>query len=86
MASSEEQVALPYKEKQHGMFTYHLLKKLQESKGEISYGELFDYLERNVSIESLRINYKEQDPKLSISDTVHDSWTEWSFVEVLEEE
>ncbi len=43
-ASSGNQSSLPYKEKQHGFFTYYLLKKLQESKGDISYNELSKYL------------------------------------------
>lgn len=80
-ASSDEQSALPYTDEQHGMFTYFLLKKLQDSKGRANYVELADYVEKNVSIESLRINQKEQDPKLLASPDLGTSWQTWGFVQ-----
>lgn len=76
-ASSNEQSALPYREKQHGMFTYFLLKKIQDSGGDVTYSELGDYVSRNVSIESLRINQQEQDPGIRISMEVEGVWREW---------
>ncbi len=79
-ASSEEQSALPYKAEQHGMFTYFLLKKLQESRGNATYGELAEYITKNVSIESLRINQKEQDPKVNVSLDVQDNWENWKMI------
>jgi hypothetical protein len=78
-ASSGEQSALPYNEKQHGMFTYFLLKKLQDSGGNVSYPELGDYISKNVSIESLRINNKEQDPVINISPVVESTWKNWKI-------
>ena len=39
-ATSADQTAMSYKEKHHGMFTYFLLKKLQESNGVCTYKEL----------------------------------------------
>jgi hypothetical protein len=76
-ASSGEQSALPYNDKQHGMFTYFLLKKLQESGGTVTYSELRDYVSKNVAIESLRTNAKEQDPALNISSEIENSWQSW---------
>lgn len=78
-ASSGEQSALPYKEEQHGMFTYFLIKKLKDTRGNVTYGELSDFISKNVSIESLRINQKEQDPKINVSPEVEDSWRNWDF-------
>ncbi len=78
-ASSGEQSSLPYDDQQHGMFTYFLLKKLQQSKGNITYGELADYISDNVSIESLRINNKEQDPAVKVSIAVQDDWEKWTL-------
>jgi uncharacterized caspase-like protein len=78
-ASSGEQSSLPYNDKQHGMFTYFLLKKLQETKGNISYGKLADFVKSNVSLESLRINNKEQDPTVKISIDVQDKWENWTI-------
>ncbi|MFC2137118.1 caspase family protein [Bacteroidota bacterium] len=78
-SSSGTQSSLPYHEKKHGIFTYFLLKKLKETKGYINYGELSDYLNKKVSIESLRINFKEQDPKVNISSDVKDNWEKHTF-------
>ncbi|MBU2652190.1 MAG: S46 family peptidase [Bacteroidetes bacterium] len=76
-ASSGDQSALPYDEMNHGMFTYFLLKKLKETKGEVTYKELADYLQYNVSLESLRINNKEQDPQINISVDINTIWENW---------
>jgi hypothetical protein len=76
-ASSGEQSALAFKDKQHGIFTYYLLKKMQETKGNITYGELSKYLIDKVSLESLKINQKEQDPQVNVSIDVKDIWNSW---------
>ena len=78
-ASSGEQSALPYDNEKHGMFTYFLLKKLQDTKGNITYDELSKYLESKVSVESLRINGKEQDPEVNVSLDVEDVWKLWKI-------
>ncbi|HPR58267.1 MAG TPA: caspase family protein [Bacteroidales bacterium] len=78
-ASTGEQSAMPYAEKQHGMFTYFLLKKLQENGGATTYGQLADYLTTNVAIESLRVNIKEQDPSVKLSINVGDEWKNWKI-------
>lgn len=77
-ASTGEQSSLPYNAEQHGIFTYYLLKKLQETKGNISYGQLADYVKKQVSLESLRINNKEQDPAVQVSISVNDTWENWT--------
>lgn len=78
-ATSADQTALPYKEKQHGMFTYFLLKKLQDSKGNCSYSEMYEYLNKNVGDNSLRVNRKEQNPEVNTSAQVQDKWRTWMF-------
>jgi len=78
-ASSAEQSSLPYHDEGHGMFTYFLLKKFQESKGNVTLGELSEYLNQNVPIKSLRINQKEQDPKVNTSQKVINDWRNWKF-------
>lgn len=78
-ATSADQTALPYRDKKHGMFTYFLLKKLQESKGECNYLELFDYLNKNIGESSLRVNRKDQTPEVNTSLQMQDSWEEWRF-------
>lgn len=43
-AAQGDETAYPYKEEGHGLFTYYLLKKLQETKGDVTLGELGDSL------------------------------------------
>ena len=78
-ATESDQRALPYPEKQHGMFTYFLLKKLQETNGNISYEELSNYLRKNVSLYSLRINNAEQDPIVKFSAKLNKEWGSFNF-------
>ncbi|MGD9993474.1 MAG: caspase domain-containing protein [Salinivirgaceae bacterium] len=47
-ASSSNQSALPLEEKSHGIFSYYLLKKLNETNGDISLKELSDYVIKEV--------------------------------------
>ena len=78
-ASSGDQSSLPYKEKGHGIFTYFLLKKLQETSGDLSYRELSDYIKENVSLQSVVINSKEQDPQTNVSPSAASEWGGWSM-------
>jgi hypothetical protein len=80
-ATSEEQSALPFRDKKHGMFTYQLLKNIQDKKGNISYNDLFNTTIEKVSIESLRINQKSQDPKILFSETISEQWGNWKIGE-----
>jgi len=79
-ASSGEQSALPYHKEKHGMFTYYLLDKLQTG-GNVSYGELEEYLKRKIGLESLRVNGKPQDPEVNVSYKVADKWKNWKMGE-----
>lgn len=47
-AAQGDETAYPYKEEEHGLFTYYLLKKLQETKGNVTLGELSDYIKTQV--------------------------------------
>lgn len=78
-ATSADQTALQYAEKNHGMFTYFLLKKLQETQGQCTYSELFNYLSKNVGENSLRVNRKDQTPEVNTSPQVQESWGNWRF-------
>jgi uncharacterized caspase-like protein len=61
-AAQGDETAYAYQDKSHGMFTYFLLKKLQETKGNVSYGELSDFINEKVSRLSLVENSKSQTP------------------------
>lgn len=78
-ASQNEQTALSYREKGHGMFTYFLLKKLKETEGKCTYADLSEYLSQIVGIKSLLINNVEQTPQTSISEVIKNEWEGWKF-------
>jgi uncharacterized caspase-like protein len=78
-ASSGEQSSLPYKEKQHGLFTYFLLKKLKETQGDINFKDLADYLTFEIPVRSVMINNKEQNPQTRVSYELGDSWQSWTI-------
>lgn len=77
-AADGYQTAHPFKEQKHGLFTYFLLKYLKESKGESTYGELFDQIKKDVSKEA-RLNSKEQTPTINTSGALINGWKEMKF-------
>ncbi len=79
-ASSGDETAFAYNEKGHGMFTYFLLKKLQESKGNVTYGELASYISTHVTRQSNIVNPKAQTPTVIPSPTLQSSWQQLKFV------
>jgi len=66
-ATTGQETAMPYKAKNHGMFTYFLLKKIQETKGNATLRELSDYVIKNVREQSNTVNKKQQTPTLTAS-------------------
>ena len=73
-AATGEETAYPYAEKRHGMFTYYLLSKLQESGGDVTLGELCDYVTIKVSQQSVKVNRKQQTPTVMPSPEIETSW------------
>lgn len=78
-AASGDETAMPFKDKGHGLFTYFLLKKLQESKGNVTYGELSEYLNENVKREAFLTNEKPQNPVVATSENLSKSWKNVKF-------
>ena len=66
--------SIPIKDKGHGLFTYYLLKKLQDSKGECTYNELGTYIKEQVSRRSIIVNNKSQTPSVSTSQAIANTW------------
>lgn len=77
-AAQGDETAYPYKEKGHGLFTYHLLKKLQETKGDVTLGELSDYITSEVKKRSIVVNGKLQTPIVTHSTNATD-WRNWKL-------
>lgn len=78
-ATQNDETAYPYQDKQHGLFTYYLLKKLQESKGDVTLAELTDYVKSNVQQRSIVVNGKPQTPSVISSFAVGDNWERWTM-------
>ena len=77
-AAQGDETALPNEAEKHGMFTYYLLKKLQEEKGNITLGELAEYLVREVGRRSVVVS-KVQTPCVTPSASLDASWREWKL-------
>lgn len=73
-AASDDETAYPYEEKGHGMFSYYLMKKLQESNGETTLGELATYISENVSRQAILQNAKPQTPTVNPSLEIGNNW------------
>ena len=78
-ASSGDQSSLPFNKEKHGVFTYHLLKALQDAEGDISYGNLYDAINIEVNKTTLRNQGMEQTPKVNTSPKVVNDWRNWKF-------
>ena len=76
-ATSGNETAYAYKEKNHGLFTYFLLKKLQETKGEITGKALSDYVISEVKKQSVS-NVNVQSPTVIVSDKL----TNWQTLKL----
>lgn len=80
-ACQGDETAYCYKEKGHGLMTYYFLKKLQETSGTVTIGELTDYIIDNVVKTSIVVNGKPQTPSLAVSSNLQDEWREMPFKE-----
>jgi tetratricopeptide (TPR) repeat protein len=77
-AAQGDQTAYPYKEKGHGLFTYFILKKLKETKGDVNFGELAEYVTTEVKKKSIIVNSKLQAPTTSPSSSAK-NWKNWKL-------
>lgn len=78
-AASDDETALSYKDKRHGMFTYFLLDKLKKSQGNASFGEIFNTLSTEVKKNSMLENDKLQTPSVNVSTSMKPRWEKMQF-------
>lgn len=78
-AAQGDETAYPYEEQGHGLFTYYLLKKLKESQGNVTLGDLASYIKDNVSKKSIVVNGKSQTPSVNPSASLGESWKNWTL-------
>lgn len=77
-SSSGNESSNVYREKQHGYFTYFLLKKLKETEGQIDYYNLGVYLSNSVEKETALRGIR-QSPQVSFSQKVEEEWKSWKL-------
>ncbi|MDE6380507.1 MAG: caspase family protein [Muribaculaceae bacterium] len=73
-AADAQQTAFPYEDKDHGMFTYWLLKKLQESKGGATLEDISTYVKEKVASTSQEINRRAQTPTYKATGKLSGTW------------
>ncbi|HPJ45152.1 MAG TPA: caspase family protein [Tenuifilaceae bacterium] len=78
-ASSGDQSSLPYHDQNHGFFTYFLLKIIKEKGPDVTYNDIATYLKKNVELEAILVNEKEQTPQVNVSPSLNDDWLTWSL-------
>lgn len=78
-AAQGDETAYPYAQEQHGMFTYYLLKKLQQSGGNTTLGELADYVTQEVKRQSIVVNGKSQTPAVAASPQLGTNWMQMTL-------
>ncbi|MBP5659538.1 MAG: caspase family protein, partial [Paludibacteraceae bacterium] len=77
-AAQGDETALPNEDEGHGMFTYYVLKKLQESKGETTLQELSQYVIREVGRKTA-VENKPQTPCVTPSVSLGNDWQSWKL-------
>lgn len=78
-AAQGDETAYPDPDQGHGMFTFYLLKKLQETGGAVDLQTLGNYIVENVSRRSVLLNGKRQTPCVVPSPAVGESWKGWTL-------
>lgn len=73
-ASSGDETAYHFKNQSHGLFTYFLLKKLKETRGDVTYDALFSYIQEHVKMASFQTYRKLQTPTVNASMRMNSLW------------
>lgn len=80
-ATKDNETAYPYRDKNHGMFTYFILEKLNDDGGCVTLGELSDYVRGEVSRMSMVENEKSQTPTV-LASVGNTDWKTWKLANV----
>lgn len=80
-AATGKQAAYPYEEKGHGLFTYYLLKKLHDTKGDVTLGELGSYICDEAAKQAVLNKGKEQTPMVLTPMGMGEEWKNWKLRE-----
>lgn len=77
-AAQGSETALPNQQEGHGMFTYYLLLKLQETKGDVNLQDLSNFIIKEVSRKTA-VADKPQTPTVTAAYDVQNSWQQWKL-------
>ena len=77
-SSSNLETSSIYREARHGYFTYFLLKKLKETRGNVRLDELSSYLIQSVQKET-GLNGIVQTPEVNVSKEASENWQNWKL-------
>lgn len=80
-ACQGDETAYSYNEQGHGLLTYYFLKKLKETGGQTTLGELEEYIVDNVGKTAIVINGKSQTPRVSVSPELRETWRDVTLFE-----
>lgn len=79
-AAQGNETAQGYPEEGHGLFTYYLLKELQTTQGNESYGVMEDRIRANVSTQAPQLKMrKKQTPVTTCSEKIATTWRDMRF-------
>lgn len=78
-AASGRESANHYSAKSHGLFTYFLLKKLQETRGNVSLGDLVETFDENVNRTAMLVHNRAQNPTVAPAEDVSENWESFSL-------
>lgn len=77
-SSSGSQSSGVFKEKEHGYFTYFLLKFMMEKEDKLTYGAMFDFIEEEVKNQAFN-DGRSQTPNVNPSRELGDEWKNWGI-------
>ncbi len=73
-AAKSDETAHSYPAQGHGLFTYYLVKKLKETNGNVTLGELADYISKEVGRRAILVLNTEQTPTINTSAAMKNIW------------
>lgn len=79
-AAQGNETAQGFQEQGHGLFTYYLIKEIRETGGMVSFGDLADSIQRNVSRKAVTLKLqKPQTPSAHATENIADTWRTMGF-------
>lgn len=77
-AANFDKTAFAFEDQQHGFLTYYIMKELKRTKGDITYGELFNNVKKAIRYES-SLEGKLQEPTMILGGKMKDDWSNTKF-------